>query len=90
MYSQSQSNVSYPQNPPPPYTQDPFYGGNPQQQQQNYQVSVDPLDTFPTLIKWILKIGMVIGGAVAIINGIVGFFFSLFSPLCLISNIILM
>ena len=73
------------QNPPPPYIEQQFYD----ERQPKIKVSIDPLDRFPLCLKWLIKVGIVLCAAAAIVFGIVGAILNIAS-LGIISSIIIM
>ena len=74
---------------PPPYmAQDTGYYIDERRAQPKNQD--DPLDQFPVVLKWIIKIGIVILAAVTMLCGIIGFFLSILDPICFVSNIIIL
>ena len=74
-------------NLPPPYMEQGYIVDEKRPQANNQN---DPLDQFPVIIKWLIKIGIVILAAVSMLCGIIGFFLSVLDPICFISNIIIL
>jgi hypothetical protein len=72
---------------PPPYVEQGYYVDEKRPQAQNSQ---DPLDQLNVIVKWLIKIGIVILAAVTLLSGVVGFFLSFLAPICFISNIIIL